>query len=78
MRPAHLRVYQNQHGICRIGMIGFHPALLEEAAKVFGPENLAVMDLNPHHIGLFFTRSRGVGRRQRLPPFGRFCRCTAG
>jgi uncharacterized protein (DUF4213/DUF364 family) len=44
---------KNQHGICRIGMIGFHPALLEEAAKVFGPENLAVMDLNPHHIGLF-------------------------
>lgn len=42
---------KQKHGICRIGMIGFHPALLEEAVNVFGVENLAVMDLNPHNIG---------------------------
>jgi hypothetical protein len=44
---------KEKHGICRIGMIGFHRALLEEAVAVFGVENLAVMDLNPHNIGSF-------------------------
>lgn len=46
---------KDKHGVCRIGMIGYFPELLEEAAAVFGAENLAVMDLNPNNIGSFIN-----------------------
>lgn len=49
------QLLQERHGICRIGMMGFFPELLQQAADVFGAENLAVMDLNPSHIGSFIN-----------------------
>lgn len=44
---------KERHGVCRIGMIGLQPYLLQEAVAVFGIENLAVTDLNPNNIGSF-------------------------
>lgn len=40
-----------RHGKCRIGIIGYQPAILENCASVFGPENIHITDLNPSNIG---------------------------
>lgn len=41
----------DNHGICRLGMIGYQPALVEQAVNLLGLENVAVTDLNPDTIG---------------------------
>lgn len=45
------RYLKDKHGIVKIGMIGLQPAILENLAKVFGPENVRCTDLNPKNVG---------------------------
>jgi len=41
----------NRFGKVRIGFIGLNPAILENLAATFGPENVLAVDLNPQTIG---------------------------
>lgn len=41
----------DQHGECRVGIIGYQPAILEHCIKKFGPERVRVTDLNLNNIG---------------------------
>ncbi|MGI5920977.1 MAG: Rossmann-like domain-containing protein [Syntrophomonadaceae bacterium] len=45
------RTVLERHGKCRVGIIGYQPAILENCASVFGPENVRITDLNPSNIG---------------------------
>jgi hypothetical protein len=38
-------------GKIKIGMVGYQPAILENLARVFGPENVRCTDLNPANTG---------------------------
>ena len=39
------------HGKCKVGIIGYQPAILEKCVKVYGVDNVAITDLNPENIG---------------------------
>lgn len=39
------------HGKCKVGIIGYQPAILENCVKVYGTDNVAITDLNPDNIG---------------------------
>lgn len=41
----------SQHGACKVGIIGYQPALLEHCQARFGAENVRITDLNPKVIG---------------------------
>lgn len=45
---AYLR---EMHGSCRVGIIGYQPALLQHCAEAFGPDRVCVTDLNPDLVG---------------------------
>ncbi len=40
-----------RYGKARIGVVGLNPAILENLATTFGPENVLAVDLNPQTIG---------------------------
>jgi hypothetical protein len=40
-----------RHGRCKIGIIGYQPAILENCVKVFGAENIRITDLNRNNVG---------------------------
>jgi uncharacterized protein (DUF4213/DUF364 family) len=42
---------KNRFGAARVGLIGLNPAILENLAAIFGPENVHTADLNPETIG---------------------------
>jgi len=39
------------HGYCKVGIIGYQPAILEHCAQAFGQENVMITDLNPDNVG---------------------------
>ena len=39
-----------EHGRVKIGLVGFNPAIADHLARVFGPDRLAITDLNPDNI----------------------------
>lgn len=41
----------DNHGYCRVGIIGYQPAILENCTILLGSENVKVTDLNPNNIG---------------------------
>jgi hypothetical protein len=45
------------HGLCRIGIIGYQPAILEECVRVVGENKVMITDLNPDTVG---TKKHGV------------------
>lgn len=42
---------QEKYGLCRVGIIGYQPALLEACSRAFGPDRVFITDLNPANIG---------------------------
>lgn len=40
-----------EHGVCKVGIIGYQPAILENLSQKLGAENVLVTDLNPKNIG---------------------------
>ena len=40
-----------KHGRCRVGIIGYQPAILDHCSRQFGAENVFITDLNPDNIG---------------------------
>ncbi len=40
-----------KHGRCRVGIIGYQPAILDHCSRQFGAENVFITDLNPNNIG---------------------------
>lgn len=40
----------DRHGECRVGMVGYQPAILEHCARRFGPERVRITDLNLDNI----------------------------
>lgn len=42
-----------RHGRCKIGIIGYQPAILENCVEVFGAENIHISDLNRNNVGSF-------------------------
>lgn len=42
---------REKHGHCRVGIIGFQPALLDACSREFGPDQVFITDLNPDNIG---------------------------
>ncbi len=42
---------REKHGSCRVGIIGYQPALLDACSSEFGPEQVFITDLNPDNIG---------------------------
>jgi len=41
----------DQHGECRVGIVGYQPAILDHCARRFSPERVKVTDLNLDNIG---------------------------
>ncbi len=41
----------NKHGLCKVGIVGYQPAILENCVKALGAENVAITDLNPKNVG---------------------------
>lgn len=39
------------HGLCKIGIIGYQPAILEHCVQSFGAENVGITDLNKDNVG---------------------------
>ncbi|MBC3887008.1 hypothetical protein GH810_01590 [Acetobacterium paludosum] len=40
-----------KHGLCKIGIIGYQPAILENCARLFGADNIKISDLNRKNVG---------------------------
>ncbi|MDD3852186.1 MAG: DUF364 domain-containing protein [Syntrophomonadaceae bacterium] len=40
-----------KHGRCRVGIIGYQPAILDSCSRQFGAEHVFITDLNPDNIG---------------------------
>jgi hypothetical protein len=40
-----------KHGHCKVGIIGYQPAILEHCAQAFGAENVMITDLNSDNVG---------------------------
>lgn len=39
------------HGHCKVGIIGYQPAILEHCVQAFGGDNVMITDLNPDNVG---------------------------
>lgn len=46
-----MQFLREKYGPCRVGIIGYQPALLEACSKEFGPDHVFITDLNPDNIG---------------------------
>lgn len=42
----------DRHGECRVGIVGYQPAILDHCARRFGPERVRITDLNLDNIGM--------------------------
>ncbi|MBC3803475.1 hypothetical protein GH808_03375 [Acetobacterium fimetarium] len=40
-----------RHGRCKIGIIGYQPAILENCVRIFGADNIKISDLNRNNVG---------------------------
>ena len=40
-----------KHGQCKVGIVGYQPAILEHCSQAFGPENVSITDLNRDNVG---------------------------
>lgn len=40
-----------KHGLCKVGIIGFQPAILEHCARLFEPERVSITDLSADVVG---------------------------
>lgn len=45
------QVIMERHGQCKIGIVGFQPAIIENCVRRFGTEYVHATDLNPDNVG---------------------------
>lgn len=49
--PQIAAAIREQYGLCRIGIVGYQPAIIEHCVREFGAERVGVTDLNRDNVG---------------------------